>query len=97
MIKTRWGIRIKPTKIIAYQDDKKAISEFTWYELLNVKCDMRAKRLIQFEERQCIPFPFELASPYLTSRESKLVLNSKESLYLAISKERTKTFLSNKL
>jgi len=51
LIKTRWGIRIKPTKIIAHQDDRKAISELTWYELLNVKCNMRAKSLIQFEER----------------------------------------------
>jgi len=84
LIKTRWSIRIKLNKIIAHQDNRKAISELTWYKLLNVKCNMIAKRLIQFEERQCVPFPFKLASPYLISRESKLVLNSKESLYLAI-------------
>ena len=84
-------------KIQAHEDEKKALSELTWFEYLNVKCDERAKYLIQSEERDFVPFPFDLSSPYLTLKESKLVLNSKDSLYLTILNAATKSFVSSKL
>ena len=62
-----------------------------------MKCNERAKYLIQSEERDFVPFPFDLSSPYLISKESKLVLNFKDSLYLTISSAATKSFFSSKL
>ena len=73
------------SKIKAHQDNRMRLEDLSWFELLNIKCNSRAKCLIQQEERETVPFPFELSSLYLLSRSSNLVLNTKESTLVSIS------------
>ena len=47
LIIAKWNIKVKLEKIKAYQDDKKTINQFTWFEYLNTKCNKKAKALIQ--------------------------------------------------
>ena len=62
-----------------------------------MKCDSRAKHLIQHEDRQAIPFTFELSSPCSSSRLNNLFLNTKASMLVTMSTLRESAHVSEKL
>ena len=97
LIKRRQKTKIIRSKIWAYQDDRMRLEDLSQFKLLNVKCDSRAKFLIQQEERETVPFSFELSSPYLSYKSSILVLNTKESMLVSMSVLRTSEYISRKL
>ena len=90
-------MKIIESKIRAHQDNRMRMEDLSWFELLNVKCDSRVKSLIQQEEREIVPFPFELSFLYLSSKSSNLVLNTKESMLVSILVSRTREYISGKL
>ena len=54
LLKVKWRIEFQPFKIEAYQDDLKEFNELTWEEKLNIWYDLRAKYLIQTEEKSFV-------------------------------------------
>ena len=71
--------RFKSLKCIKVEDHKDGIyklEELTLIEQLNVKCDARAKALIQnTTDNTVILFLLQLSSAYVTNKDSQLVLN----------------------
>ena len=90
-------MKIIERKIRAHQDNRIRMEDLSWFKLLNIKCNSRAKSLIQQEEREIVPFSFELSSSYLSSKSSNLVLNTKESMLISMLVSRTSKYVSEKL
>ena len=63
-------------KVDAHQDNLKLFDDLSFFEQLNVKCDVRAKELIlKVSEDANIPFPLDLSSPYVMRTINYLILN----------------------
>ena len=76
----KWRIEFQLFKIEAHQDDLKEFNKLTWEEKLNVWCDLRAKYLIQTEEKSLVPWPFHLQSLFVKTKEDRVILNEREDI-----------------
>lgn len=62
---------LKFIKVDAHQDDVKSFDRLTFFEQLNVTCDLRAKKLItNIASYEIIPFPLTLNLEYVMNADN---------------------------
>ena len=68
-------------KIDSHQDDIKSLNQLTFFEQLNVECDLRTKKIItNTSEDEVITFLLELICACLMRMDNQLILNYPKEL-----------------